>query len=271
MCRIKSVLLSLLTAVVVAGCAASAGTRQDAAVEANRGLIGAWIVTASRPAGVGKNLLTFSSDGTFFRSGDTHPVLSGAHGAWKRVGEDAGTLSLARTGQTAIDSRVLIVACRDKPVLNWTALELFELPAKNILVKRADRFRIGSVNFEMNYALHIQSFLKICFAQFLNAVQATSRHDQSMLPRTRDKDFPTKYIFRWLPLGWPFFHTCLGPKAPSQPGRGQRSREEFDGVSHCAVVIPIAIEGPHLRSWITQGICTIIAHSRDPSPRKHSG
>jgi hypothetical protein len=87
MCRIKSVLLSLLTAVVVAGCAASAGTRQDAAVEANRGLIGAWIVTASRPAGVGKNLLTFSSDGTFFRSGDTHPVLSGAHGAWKRVGD----------------------------------------------------------------------------------------------------------------------------------------------------------------------------------------
>jgi hypothetical protein len=34
---------------------------------------------------VGKNLLTFSSDGTFFRSGDTHPVLSGAHGAWKSV------------------------------------------------------------------------------------------------------------------------------------------------------------------------------------------
>jgi len=87
MCRIKSVLLSLLTTVVVAGCAASAGTRQDAAVEANRGLIGAWIVTASRPAGVGKNLLTFSSDGTFFRSGDTHPVLSGAHGAWKGVGD----------------------------------------------------------------------------------------------------------------------------------------------------------------------------------------
>ena len=36
---------------------------------------------------MGKNLLTFSSDGTFFRSGDTHPVLSGAHGAWKRVGD----------------------------------------------------------------------------------------------------------------------------------------------------------------------------------------
>jgi hypothetical protein len=48
-------------------------------------LVGAWEVTASRPRGVGKNLLTFSSDGTFFRSGDTHPVLSGAHGAWKLV------------------------------------------------------------------------------------------------------------------------------------------------------------------------------------------
>jgi len=87
MCRIRSVLLGLLTAGVIAGCTASAVTRQNAAVETNRGLVGAWIVTASRPGGVGKNLLTFSSDGTFFRSGDTHPVLSGAHGTWKRVGD----------------------------------------------------------------------------------------------------------------------------------------------------------------------------------------
>lgn len=49
-------------------------------------LVGAWEVTATRAGGVGKNLLTFSSDGTFFRSGDTHPVVSGAHGAWKLVG-----------------------------------------------------------------------------------------------------------------------------------------------------------------------------------------
>jgi hypothetical protein len=49
-------------------------------------LVGAWEVTASRARGVGKNLLTFSSDGTFFRSGDTHPVVSGGHGAWKLVG-----------------------------------------------------------------------------------------------------------------------------------------------------------------------------------------
>ena len=42
-------------------------------------------MTSRRSSGVGKNLLTFSSDGTFFRSGDTHPVLSGAHGAWKQV------------------------------------------------------------------------------------------------------------------------------------------------------------------------------------------
>jgi hypothetical protein len=32
-------------------------------------------------------LLTFTSDGTFFRSGDTHPVLSVAHGAWKRMSD----------------------------------------------------------------------------------------------------------------------------------------------------------------------------------------
>jgi hypothetical protein len=49
-------------------------------------LVGAWEVTVSRSRGVGKNLLTFSSDGTFFRSGDTHPVVSGGHGAWKLVG-----------------------------------------------------------------------------------------------------------------------------------------------------------------------------------------
>ena len=82
MFKIRSVLLSLLIAAVVAGCASLGSTG-----ETSQGLVGAWIVTASRPAGVGKNLLTFSSDGTFFRSGDTHPVLSGAHGAWKRVGD----------------------------------------------------------------------------------------------------------------------------------------------------------------------------------------
>ena len=83
----RAVLLSLMTALVVAGCAASVGTRQGTGLETNRGLVGAWIATASRPAGVGKNMLTFSSDGTFFRSGDTHPVLSGGHGAWKQVGD----------------------------------------------------------------------------------------------------------------------------------------------------------------------------------------
>lgn len=82
MFKIKFVLLSLLIAAVVAGCASPGPVGEN-----SRGLVGAWIVTASRPAGVGKNLLTFSSDGTFFRSGDTHPVLSGGHGAWKRVGD----------------------------------------------------------------------------------------------------------------------------------------------------------------------------------------
>jgi hypothetical protein len=49
-------------------------------------IVGAWLVTSARERGVGKNLLTFSSDGTFFRSGDTHPTLSGGHGAWKQLG-----------------------------------------------------------------------------------------------------------------------------------------------------------------------------------------
>jgi hypothetical protein len=80
MSKHRYLLPSVLIAVLAAGCATSRPGAPDDA-----GLVGAWIVTVSRPAGVGKNLLTFSSDGTFFRSGDTHPVLSGGHGAWKRV------------------------------------------------------------------------------------------------------------------------------------------------------------------------------------------
>src|SRR6266568_7980900 len=88
MFKIKFIMLSIMILALVSGCASSGSTftRPDTAVEANRALVGAWDVTVSRPAGVGKNLLTFSSDGTFFRSGDTHPVLSGGHGAWKRAG-----------------------------------------------------------------------------------------------------------------------------------------------------------------------------------------
>ena len=68
---------------------ASCANLQNSQISSGAGeptLVGAWEVTATRARGVGKNLLTFSSDGTFFRSGDTHPVLSGAHGAWKLVG-----------------------------------------------------------------------------------------------------------------------------------------------------------------------------------------
>src|SRR5215468_1749687 len=75
-------LFALLSVILASGCASVRSSP-----DSSGGLVGAWIVTASRPGGVGKNLLTFSSDGTFFRSGDTHPVLSGAHGAWKRVGD----------------------------------------------------------------------------------------------------------------------------------------------------------------------------------------
>jgi hypothetical protein len=64
----------------------SAPATNAQAAQSRPTLVGAWEVTASRARGVGKNLLTFSSDGTFFRSGDTHPVLSGGHGAWKSVG-----------------------------------------------------------------------------------------------------------------------------------------------------------------------------------------
>lgn len=72
---VPAIALSLL-----AGCATPASAPAHLP-----GLVGAWLVTSERGSGVGKNMLTFSSDGTFFRSGDTHPVLSGGHGAWRQV------------------------------------------------------------------------------------------------------------------------------------------------------------------------------------------
>ena len=83
--------LAIITAVTwLSSCASPGATTSESSpnrvATTNPTLVGAWEVTVSRARGVGKNLLTFSSDGTFFRSGDTHPVLSGAHGAWKLVG-----------------------------------------------------------------------------------------------------------------------------------------------------------------------------------------
>ena len=89
MSKIKFVALNFLIALTIGSCSlGSQSSREEGELKSGRGLVGAWIVSASRPGGVGKNMLTFSSDGTFFRSGDTHPVLSGAHGAWKRVGDN---------------------------------------------------------------------------------------------------------------------------------------------------------------------------------------
>jgi len=86
---LRSLLLLLAVAGSTLGCTSTGaiGARPLDSPAADSGLVGAWIVTATRARGAGKNLLTFSSDGTFFRSGDTHPVYSGGHGAWKRVGE----------------------------------------------------------------------------------------------------------------------------------------------------------------------------------------
>lgn len=79
--------LSVLIVALLSGCASTefAAARPDMTGKVTQGLVGAWDVTAVRANGAGKNLLTFSSDGTFFRSGDTHPIYSGGHGAWKRV------------------------------------------------------------------------------------------------------------------------------------------------------------------------------------------
>ena len=74
------VLAAILAVAVLAGCAVPGQVMSPSTP-----LIGAWLVTSERNRGVGMNLLTFSSDLTFFRSGDTHPTLSGGHGAWKQV------------------------------------------------------------------------------------------------------------------------------------------------------------------------------------------
>lgn len=80
----------IASAIVLSSCAGLETNASDTSASrtfaSKPTLVGAWEVTANRARGVGKNLLTFSSDGTFFRSGDTHPVLSGAHGAWTVVG-----------------------------------------------------------------------------------------------------------------------------------------------------------------------------------------
>jgi len=90
MSRVTSVVLGLVGVLAFTAWISSGSTmaRAQTTIGTTPTLVGAWIVTASRPRGIGKNMLTFSSDGTFFRSGDTHPVVSGAHGAWKRVNDN---------------------------------------------------------------------------------------------------------------------------------------------------------------------------------------
>jgi len=85
--KIKFGLLSLLAAVIFAGCASAAPVPAPTPAPAAPGLAGAWQVAVIRATGNGVVLLTFTSDGTFFRSGDTHPVLSVAHGVWKKIGD----------------------------------------------------------------------------------------------------------------------------------------------------------------------------------------
>jgi hypothetical protein len=88
--KYEAIIAVIASVLVLSSCASLEANRSESspnrAGASNPTLVGAWEVTASRAKGVGKNLLTFSSDNTFFRSGDTHPVLSGAHGAWKLVG-----------------------------------------------------------------------------------------------------------------------------------------------------------------------------------------
>ena len=81
-------LLGLLLAGAAAACLPGRKSARAQGTPAGSGgsLVGAWRIAALRATGAGVNLLTFTSDGTFFRSGDTHPVLSVGHGVWAPVG-----------------------------------------------------------------------------------------------------------------------------------------------------------------------------------------
>ena len=84
---LASSLVSTLVTLLVVGTSNPAPAQAQVAPNAGPGLTGAWLVSSSRSTGEGVVLLTFTSDGTFFRSGDTHPVLSVAHGVWTQVGD----------------------------------------------------------------------------------------------------------------------------------------------------------------------------------------
>ena len=81
MTRIRSLLSVLLASLFVLGCASTGSPA------ASQGLVGAWLASASRAGGQGVRWGSSPSRPTvrFIRSGDTHPILSVAHGTWKQT------------------------------------------------------------------------------------------------------------------------------------------------------------------------------------------
>src|SRR4029077_6655240 len=76
--------------------------------------------------------------------------------------QSAGALPFTWTSDTAVDSRLLVIACHNEPVLDRAAFKFLELPAENVLIKRLYRFGIFGVNLKMGYAIH--SAILILFA-----------------------------------------------------------------------------------------------------------
>ena len=83
MFKFRSVLLSLLTTALVAGFASPGSTGEDSP------RIGRGVDRDSQSPRMGgkEPSYFFRRMALLFRSGDTHPVLSRTHGAWKRVGD----------------------------------------------------------------------------------------------------------------------------------------------------------------------------------------
>lgn len=70
----------------MAGAAAVATPKPGrVAAQTSPSIVGAWMSNVVRPDGtVATGLLTFTSDGSVIRTGDTHPTTSPAMGAWSQ-------------------------------------------------------------------------------------------------------------------------------------------------------------------------------------------
>lgn len=90
MLKARRGLLATLTAGVAAIAFPSRKTAAGQTMDpvGGHGLVGPWTVTSMNPSGrQTKILLTFTADGSVFRTSDTHPVQGVGHGSWALIND----------------------------------------------------------------------------------------------------------------------------------------------------------------------------------------